>query len=157
LDTYHHITLGAVLAAYDLSAHDARRLDGFLAMKPRDVLDDDAVLGHWKSGFSRGKTVGEALLIFLDCAAGLLEDHGRYAEWRRKYDDYIARTKVFLKSLDEEMLAAMLRKPPSQKQLWLVRYTVEALGVDFPELPDRRAAFLWLRDVGANPRFRRAR
>jgi len=157
LDTYHHINLGAVLAAYGLSANDARRLDGFLAMRPLDVLDDDGILGHWKSGLVRGKTVGEALLIFLDCVAGLLEDHGRYAEWRRKYDDYIARTKVFLKSLDEEMLVAMLRKPPSRKQLWLVRYTVECLGVEFPELSDRRAAFIWLRDVGANPRYRRAR
>ncbi len=156
-DTYDQVTVGAVVTAYELSAHDARRLDGFLAMRPQDVLDNDVILEHWRSGLVRGKTVGEALLIFLDCAAGLLEDRGRYAEWRRKYDDYIARTKVFLKSLDEETLAAMLRKPPSRKQLWLVRYTVECLGVEFPELSDRRAAFIWLRDVGANPRYRRVR
>jgi hypothetical protein len=99
--------------------------------------------------------MGEALMIFLHRAAAMLEDRGRYAEWRRRYDAYVGRTQAFLKTLDEGTLAAMLRKPPSQKQLWLVRYTVECLDIEFPELPDRRAAFLWLRDVAANPRYRR--
>lgn len=156
-DVYHQITIGAVLTAYGFSAHDARALDGFLAMRPKDVLDDDVILDHWKTGVIAGKTMGEALLIFLHRAAAMLEDRGRYAEWRRKYDAYVDRTQAFLKNLDEGMLAAMLRRPPSAKQLWLVRYTVEVLDVEFPELPDRRAAFLWLHDVAANPRYRRVK
>lgn len=157
LDVYQQVTIGAVLTAYEFSAHDARALDGFLSMRPKDVLDDDVILDHWKAGVIAGKTMGEALMIFLNRAAAMLEDRGRYAEWRRRYDAYVDRTQAFLKTLDEGTLAAMLRKPPSRKQLWLVRYTVECLDVEFPELPDRRAAFLWLHDVAANPRYRRVK
>lgn len=156
-DTYHHITIGAVLAAHGLAADDARRLDGFLSLPPRQVLEDDTILAEWQEGMRRGRTMGEALSIFLDRAAPYLTDCGRYAEWRRRYDAYMERSKSFLSACDDAALAMMLRRPPSRRQLWLVRYTCECLQLPFPELPNRRAAFLWLRDAGANPRYRRAR
>ena len=154
-DTYHHITLGAVLAAHGLAADDARRLDGLLSLAPDALLGDETMLDCLRIGMRRGRSVGEALSIFLDRAAPYLEDRGRHAEWHRRYLSYIKRTESFFAAYDDAARAAMLRRPPSRKQLWLVRYTCETLQLAFPELPDRHAAFEWLSRVGANPRYRR--
>lgn len=155
-DVYHQISIGAVFTSRNFSADDARRLDGFLALTPLQVLESDRMLDYWREGFERGRTIGDALSIFLDRAASFLEDRGRYEEWRRRYDAYLEKTGAFLNSCSDSALEAMLRRPPSRKQLWLVRYTCECLRLDVPELRNRRDAFLWLRDVGANPRYREA-
>jgi len=154
LDAFQQITLGAVLAARELSAHDARSLDGFLAMSPAELVGDHATALLWKEACARCDTIGEALAIFLSKAGPRLEDLGRYAEWRRRYDNYMVRSERFLGTLDKDKLEAMAARPASLKQRWLVRYTCECLGLPFPELADRRAAFLWLRSAGANPRYK---
>jgi hypothetical protein len=153
-DAYHHITAGAVLSAYGISAHYARRLDGLLALDILKALSDDSLFGEWKDAFVKKKSVGEALLCFLDRAAGFLEAKGRHAEWRRRFDAYMRKTESFFAALDDEKRAAMLRKPATKKQASMVRYTCECLQLDFPALGNRWAAFEWLRDVGANPRYR---
>lgn len=153
-DAYHHIAVGAVLSAHQLSAHYARRLDGFLALTIPEALEDTSLFDDWKHAFSKDTTIGEALRVFLDKAAGRLEAKGRYAEWRRRYDDYMGKTDAFLATLDDKKRVAMLRKPATRKQVSLVRYTCECLRLDFPPLENRAAAFGWLRDVGANPRYR---
>lgn len=153
-DVAHQITLGAVLTAHGLSAHDARSLDGFLAMSPTELVGDTAIALHWQEACARCNTLGEALAIFLSKAGPRLEDLGRYAEWRRRYGNYMVRSERFLGALDKDKLEAMAARPASPKQRWLVRYTCECLGLPFPELADRRAAFLWLRNAGANPRYK---
>ena len=152
-DVFHQITLGAVLTAHGLSAHDARGLDGYLAMSPAELVGDHATALLWKEACARCDTIGGALVIFLSKARPRLEDLGRYAEWRRRYDNYMVRSERFLGALGNDKLEAMATRPASPKQLWLVRYTCECLGLPFPELADRRAAFLWLRNAGANPRY----
>lgn len=156
-DVYHQITLGAVLTAHGLSAHDARRLDGYLAMPPNELEGDRVNALYWKKACARSDTIGEALAIFLNQAGPRLEELGRYAEWRRRYDNYMLRSERFLGALDKDKLEAMAARPVSRKQLWLVRYTCECLDLPFPELTDRGAAFLWLRDAGANPRYKQVR
>lgn len=156
-DAYDQITVGAVLTARDLVADDARALDGFLSMPCREVLERDDVIECWKQAFLCGETMGDALAIFLHQARHLLDERGRYAEWRRRYDSYMERTRSFLEALDRETLMVMVRRPPSKKQIWLVRYTCEVLRLEFPPLPNRKAAFIWLHDVGANPRYREMR
>lgn len=156
-DVFHQITLGAVLTAHGLCAHDARSLDGFLAMSPTELVGDTAIALHWKDACARCNTLGEALAIFLSKAGPRLEDLGRYAEWRRRYDNYMVRSERFLGALDKDKLEAMAARPASPKQRWLVRYTCECLGLPFPELADRRAAFLWLRSAGANSRYKQVR
>ena len=153
-DAYHHITVGAVLSAHCLSAHYARRLDGFLALDILEALENETLFNEWKESFARKRTVGEALLCFLDRAAGFLEAKGRHAEWQRQYDAYMRKTESFFAALDDEKRAAMLRKPATRKQASMVRYTCECLLLDFPALENRWVAFEWLRDVGANPRYR---
>ena len=157
LDAFHQITVGAVGNAHGVSAHDARRLDGFLAMSPAELVGDHATALLWKEACARCDTIGEALAIFLSKAGPRLEDLGRYAEWRRRYDNYMVRSERFLGTLDKDKLEAMAARPASPKQRWLVRYTCECLGLPFPELADRRAAFLWLRSAGANPRYKQVR
>lgn len=153
-DAYHYITTGAVLSAYGVSAHYARRLDGFLALDILKALNDESLFNEWKDSFTRKRTVGEALLCFLDRAAGFLEAKGRHAEWRRRFDAYMRKTEGFLAALDDEKRAAMLRKPATPKQISMVRYTCECLRLDFPALENRWIAFEWLRDIGANPSYR---
>ncbi len=88
MDVHHHITLGAVLSAHDLSAHYARRLDGLLAMRI-DRLDAlESLRDEFDAALSGDETIGEVLVRFLDMAAGVLEAEGRYAEWRRAFDRY---------------------------------------------------------------------
>ena len=153
-DAYHHITTGAVLSAYGVSAHYARRLDGFLALDILQALEDESLFDKWKESFTQKRTVGEALLCFLDRAAGFLEAKGRHAEWRRRFDAYMRKTEGFFAVLSDEKQAGMLRKPATRKQASMVRYTCECLRLDFPALENCWVAFEWLRDIGANPRYR---
>jgi len=156
-DAFHHITSGAVLSAHGLSAHYARRLDGFLSLSIGKALEDKSLAKPWTAAFTHDTTIGEALRMFFDAAAGQLEASGRHAEWRRRYEAYMAKTDAFFAAADGEMRAAMERKPASRKQASLVRYTCECLRLDYPELPNRWAAFEWLRAIGANPRYREVR
>ncbi len=71
-DVFHQITLGA-------------------AMSPTELVGDTAIALHWKDACARCNTLGEALAIFLCKAGPRLEDLGRYAEWRRRYDNYMVR------------------------------------------------------------------
>lgn len=153
-DAYHQITIGAVLAAYHLSAHDARRLDGLLSLSPKELASDRSFGHDWRQALARSATLGEALVAFLNKAGPKLEDLGRYAEWRRRYDNYMDRSERFLSALDKDKLKALVYRPASRKQVWLVRYTCEAFGLPFPELPNRKAAYVWLRHAGANPRYK---
>jgi len=153
-DTYHQITLGAVLTAHGMSAHDARRLDGLLSLQLGELerLADD--LADFDSLVEPGHTVGQALVRFLSMAAGQLEAGGRYAEWRRAFDRYQDRTRAYLEAPTDEKLEELRRRPISRKQTELVRYTCACLGLEFPALKNRGEAFEWLHEIGANPRYR---
>jgi len=152
--TYHQITIGAVLCARGFTAHDARRIDGLLAERLADVLADAELSTVLKEALADGLTVGEALMKILHACGGQLEAAGRMAEWRRSFETYMAKSEAFLAGLNDEVRATMLRRPPSKKQLWLVRETCAALQLEFPELPNRLAAFEWLRANGANVKFK---
>lgn len=160
-DAYHQITLGAVLTARGLSAHEARALDGILSLTFEEVLpliqqmvdagpsDDDES--------DNEETIGDALLEMLRYQAGELEDRGRYAEWRRSFDRYQATTEKFLRELGEDELGKLSQRPPSRKQLYLIRTTCAYLQLESPTLNSRAEAFHWLRETGANARFREQR
>jgi hypothetical protein len=152
--TYHQITIGAVLCAHGFTAHDARRFDGLLSKRLADVLADAKLSIVLKEALTDSLTVGEALTKILHAGGGQLEAAGRMAEWRRSFETYMAKSEAFLAGLNDEVRATMLRRPPSKKQLWLVRETCAALQLEFPELPNRLAAFEWLWANGANVKFK---
>jgi len=152
--TYHQITIGAVLCARGFTAHDARRFGGLLDKRLADVLANAELSTVLKEALAGGLTVGEALMKILHAGGGQLEAAGRMAEWRRSFETYMAKSEAFLAGLNDEVRATMLRRPPSKKQLWLVRETCAALQLEFPELPNRLAAFEWLRANGANVKFK---
>lgn len=153
-DTYHQISLGAVLAAHGMSAHDGRRLDGLLSLPLGELERLSEDLADFDSLVEPGHTVGQALVRFLSMAAGHLDAQGRYAEWRRAFDRYHERTQSYFENLTEEKLEDLRRRPVSRKQTELVRYTCACRGLEFPVLKNRGDAFDWLRKVGANPRYR---
>ena len=160
-NTYHHITIGAVLASYDVDAHHARRLDGLLAMNAdqfREMIDRLPDGGEDEDEDEEDNpTVGQMLLQLMTEADGPLENFGRYAEWRRAFDRYMTPTARFLSGMTAEDLAKLEGRPPTRAQLNLVRTTCEYHRLAFPELPNRAAAFRWLRDAGANARYREPR
>lgn len=156
--SYHQITIGAVLTAREFSAHDARALDGLLSMNIDEVvlliqqMVDEDPDGDLRTG--EDETVGAALAAILSRHSSALESRGRYVEWRRTFDRYQDTTERFLSGLGEVDLEKMSQRPPSRKQLSLIRTTCGHLRLEFPFLADRAAAFCWLRDVGANTRYR---
>lgn len=152
--TYHQITTGAVLCAHGFTAHHARQLDGVLDKRLADVLADPELSIILKQALADGLTVGEALMKILHAGGGQLEAAGRMAEWRRSFETYMVKSEAFFAGLNDEVRATMLRRPPSKKQLWLVRETCAALQLEFPELPNRLAAFEWLQANGANVKFK---
>jgi hypothetical protein len=155
-NTYHHITLGAVLAAYAMDAHHARRLDGLLSM---DIEQAQNLLGKVASLFpsedkNKDVTVGEFVSRLLDHAPAALDDLGRFAEWRRAFEKYMERTEPFLSGMTGGDLEKLAGRPVSRAQSNLVRTTCAHHRIEYPALANRLAAFEWLRDVGANLRFR---
>ena len=156
-NVYHQITLGAVLGNYQLSAHHARRLDGLLSMKFEQLVDLVQYITSQASDDeddNDNETVGEALLELLDSAPPTLEDLGRYAEWRRAFDRYMKPTERFLSQMTTGDLEELAERPATKAQVNLIRTTCAYHRIDFPALPNRKVAFEWLRDIGANPRFR---
>ena len=156
--SYHQITIGAVFTARDLTAHDARALDGLLSMHTDEMI---SLMQEMVSEASDKNLEGDddvtiafALKAVLSRYSSTLESRGRYAEWRRSFDRYQAATEKFLAGLSEDDLEKMSQRPPSRKQLLLIRTTCAYLRLEFPVLADRAAAFRWLRDVGANTRYR---
>ncbi len=158
-DAYHQITLGAVLVQYGLSAQHARALDGLLSMtfdqmkavaaEATQIVGDDSD--------DDDETMGSGLLELLELMPNRLEQFGRYAEWRRGLERYMERTRPYLDGLTDEDLDQLTSRPPSNKQLHLIRVTCAYHGLAFPAVPDRRAAFEWLRDIGANAKYREVR
>ena len=159
--SYDQITIGAVLTAREFSAHDARALDGLLSMNIDEVVPliqqmvDEDPDGELRTG--EDETIGAALTAILSRHSSTLESRGRYVEWRRSFDRYQDTTERFLSGLGEVDLEKMSLRSPSRKQLSLIRTTCAYLRLEFPVLSDRAAAFRWLRDVGANTRFRELR
>lgn len=156
--SYHQITIGAVLTAREFSAHDARALDGLLSMNIDEVVlliqqmvDEDP---DGESRVGEDETIGAALTAILSRHSSTLESRGRYVEWRRSFDCYQDTTERFLSGLGEVDLEKMSLRPPSRKQLSLIRTTCAYLRLEFPVLTNRADAFRWLRDVGANTRYR---
>tara|TARA_R110002020_G_scaffold212556_3_gene419188 strand:- start:100 stop:723 length:624 start_codon:yes stop_codon:yes gene_type:complete len=155
-DTFDHITLGAVLSAHNMSAHQAVRIDGLLSMTAEGMNDFVDALTILDGQGKETDTIGELLIRFLDLAASQLEAQGRYATWRRAFDKYLAVTKSRLDTMTAEQLEKLRKKPVSKKQVDLVRYTCACHRLEFPKLENRGTAFEWLRDIGANPRYRMA-
>jgi hypothetical protein len=160
-DAYHQITIGAVLAQYKLSAHHARALDGLLSMsfdQLMEVWDEvEEIIGEHEDGDDDEETLGSSLLELLELIPGRLEQFGRYAEWRRAFDRYQERTKPYLEGLSDDDLRRLADCPPSAKQMHLIRSTCAYHRIAFPAVPHRRAAFEWLRDIGANAKYREVR
>ncbi|MCP9223389.1 hypothetical protein MKP08_11570 [Erythrobacter sp. LQ02-29] len=158
-DVYHQITLGAVLVQYGLSAQHARALDGLLSLafdQARTVVEEASqIVGE--ASDDDNETIGSGLLELLELIPTRLEQFGRYAEWRRGFDRYTDRTRPYLDGLTDEDLHRLAGRPPSKKQMHLIRVTCAYHGIAFPAVPDRRAAFEWLRDIGANPKYREVR
>ena len=103
------------------------------------------------------ETMGSALLRFLELMPGKLDQFGRHAEWRRGLDQYMARTQPYLEGLTEKDFERLATLPPSKKQMHLIRTTCAYHRIAFPSMPSRRAAFEWLRDIGANAKYREVR
>ena len=158
-DAYHQITLGAVLVQYGLNAQHARALDGLLSMtfdqmkavaaEATQIVDEDSD--------DDDETMGSGLLELLELMPARLEQFGRHAEWRRGFERYMERTRPYLDGLTDEDLRQLATRPPSRTQLHLIRVTCAYHGLAFPALPNRRAAFEWLRDIGANGKYREVR
>lgn len=160
-DVYHQIMVGAVFTAHGFSAHHARALDALLSMtwdEARafaEALQDD---GHGsKEDDADDATMGATLMELVSVDPDRLDAIGKIAEWRRRYDRYSKRTATALGEITEDVLERMAMRPVSKAQLALVRYTCACFCLAFPELANRREGFEWLRDVGANPRYRRVR
>lgn len=156
-DVYHQITLGAVLIQYGLSAHHARALDGLLSMTAEQTIDFMGEVTRLVDPDDESGTVGSTVRDLLELMPGRLDQLGRYAEWRRALDRYLERTKPYLDDLSDEDLQRLALRAPSKKQLHLIRVTCAYHGLAFPAVADRRAAFEWLRDMGANAKYREAR
>jgi len=158
-DAYHQITLGAVLIQYGLSAQHARALDGLLSMsfdEIKSVVAEAAqIVGEGTD--DDNDTMGSGLLELLELMPNRLEQFGRYAEWRRGYERYMERTSPYLNGLTDEDMDGLATRPPTKKQMHQIRVTCAYLRIAFPAVPDRRAAFQWLRDIGANAKYREAR
>ena len=97
-------------------------------------------------------TPGET--AFLHGAPPMLEDLGRYAEWRRAFERYMKPTERFLSQMTARDLEELAERPPTKAQINLIRTTCTYHRIDFPALSNRKVAFEWLRDIGANPRYR---
>lgn len=159
-DAYHQITLGAVLVQYGLSAHHARSLDGLLSMsleQLKAVLEHASRIVGDEDDDDDNEIMGSTLLELLELMPTRLEQFGRYAEWRRGFERYMARTRPYLDGLTDEDFQQLAGRPPSKKQMHLIRVTCAYLGMAFPAVPNRWAAFEWLRDIGANPKYREVR
>lgn len=156
-DAYHQITLGAVLVQYELSAQHARALDGLLSMTIDQLHGFFAELPDTIDGDDDDGPLGLALLEILELVPGPLEEFGRYAEWRRGFERYMERTRPYLDGLTDEDLERLSSRPPTSKQMHLIRVTCAYHGLASPAVPHRRAAFEWLRDIGANAKYREVR
>ena len=158
-DAYHQIALGAVLVQYGLSAQHARALDGLLSMTFDQMRAVAAEATHIVSEDSDDddETMGSGLLELLELMPTRLEQFGRHAEWRRGYERYMERTRPYLDGLTGEDLQQLATRPPSSKQLHLIRVTCAYHGLAFPAAPNRQAAFEWLRAIGANVKYREVR
>lgn len=156
-DVHHQITLGAVLCAYGLSAHHARALDGLLSMSFDQIraVMAEAIQIKGESSDDEDENAGAGLLEFLELIPSRLEEFGRYAEWRRGFDRYMEATKPYLDGLTEDDHQRIAARPPSKKQMHLIRMTCAYHRIAFPAVPNRLAAFEWLRDFGANGKYRR--
>lgn len=156
-DTYHQITVGAVLVSRGINAHHARQLDGLLEMKLDGLFEYLQLMSELdKDAEDQDETLGAALLKLLDLDPGKLEKLGRYAEWRRAFERYMVPTENFLTRMTPEDFKKLGERPPSRKQLSLIRTTCQYHRIDFPEIANRLAAYCWLRDIGANPLYREA-
>ncbi len=155
-DAYHQITLGAVLVQYGLSAQHARALDGLLSMTFDQMKAVAAEATELVGMYSDDddETMGSGLLELLDLMLTRLEQFGRHAEWRRGFERYMERTRPYLDGLTDEDLQQLATRPPSRTQMHLIRVTCAYHGLAFPAVPNRRAAFEWLRDIGANAKYR---
>lgn len=157
-DVYHQITLGAVLCAHRLNSHHARAVDGLLSMtfeQLKAVLEEASRLASDED--DDDEPMGSMLLRVLELVPGRLDEFGRFAEWRRAFDAYMRRTTPFLQGMTAEELVKLETRPPSKKQMHLIRVTCTYHRIPFPAVPNRRAAFEWLRDIGANARYREPR
>ena len=154
-DAYHQITLGAVLVQYGLSAQHARALDGLLSMSVDQLQGLFAQLPY--ADDDDDGPLGLALLELLELVPARLDEFGRYAEWRRGFDRYMERTKPYLDGLTDEDLELLGSRPPTSKQMHLIRVTCAYHCIAFPAVSNRRVAFEWLRAVGANAKYREVR
>ena len=156
LDVHHQITLGAVLCAYKLNAHHARAIDGLLSMtleQLKAILEEASSIEGDDDG-DEDETMGAVLLKLVELVPGRLDEFGRYAEWRRGFDAYMNRTRPYLEGMAAEDLAKLETRPPTQNQMRQIRVTCAYHRIPFPAVPNRRTAFEWLRDFGANTRYR---
>ncbi len=158
-DVHHQITLGAVLFAYGLNAHHARAIDGLLSMTGEQLkaILEEASSIEGDDDDDEDETMGAVLLKLVEVVPGRLDEFGRYAEWRRGFDAYTNRTKPYLEGMAAEDLAKLEARPASKKQMHLIRITCAYHRIPFPAVPNRRTAFEWLRDIGANTRYRELR
>ncbi|WJY19867.1 hypothetical protein QQS45_06540 [Alteriqipengyuania flavescens] len=157
-DVHHQITLGAVLCAYKLNAHHARAIDGLLSMtveQMKAILEEaSSIEGDDDDDEDEDETMGTVLLKLVELVPGRLDEFGRYAEWRRGFDAYMDRTRPYLEDMTAEDLEKLETRPPSQNQMRQIRVTCAYHRIPFPAVPNRRTAFEWLRDFGANTRYR---
>ena len=156
-DAYHQITLGAVLIQYGLNAQHARALDGLLSMTFDQMKAVAAEATQIVGEDSDDETMGSGLLELLELMPTRLEQFGRHAEWRRGFERYMERARPYLDGLTDEDFQQLATRPPSRTQLHLIRVTCAYHGLAFPAVPNRRAAFEWLRDIGANAKYREVR
>lgn len=158
-DAYHQMTLGAVLIQYGLNAQHARALDGLLSMTfdQMKAVAAEATQIVGEDSDDDDETMGSGLLELLELMPTRLEQFGRHAEWRRGFERYMERTRPYLDGLTDEDLQQLATRPPSRTQLHLIRVTCAYHGLTFPAVPNRRAAFEWLRDIGANAKYREVR
>lgn len=149
-DVFHQITIGSVFVAHNFSAHDAKNIDGLLSACVKDIQSWDELS---KIVLEDDVTVAQLIATLLDLSAGRLNRLGTFAEWRRSYDRYISRMESFVASDAGSRLECLAGRPVSAAQKNLIRYTARTLNLTFPKLADRKQAYLWLRDAGANPRY----
>jgi hypothetical protein len=148
---YNDISLGAVLVARGLVAGDAAALDGLLSSS----VEEFSARLTFASEKAGNKTVGAVLVRVLDADHTVLTGKGRFAEWRRKYRDYMVAFAEWM-SIDpeERRLGKWRTLPLTARQAALIRATAELRQIEMPALASRGAAHDWLMTSQANLRYR---
>lgn len=129
---------------------DGVQLTGFLALGTTGIL----LLAKEALAHPTLSIVDLLGRLFLSRSGRIIRTHGVYVRWQWLAKLYFEETEGFQNSRKgRDPKQRWRREKPTSDQTYLIVQICRLLQIERPTLPDRGAAYDWIKSQGGNPRF----